>query len=64
MSEFFSVLIPAVLGAASGAMGAYVAIKSDLSELRARVVNVEHSANRAHERIDNGGASGRASSRH
>lgn len=60
MNEFIAVLIPAVLGAGTGAMAAYVAIKSDLSELRARMVNVEHSANRAHERIDNGGGSGRS----
>lgn len=59
MNEFIAILIPAVLGAGTGAMAAYVAIKSDLSELRALVVNVEHSTNRAHERIDNGSGLGR-----
>lgn len=58
MGEFISVLIPAILGAGSGAMAAYVAIKSDLSELRARVVNVEKSGDRAHERLDNLGCAG------
>lgn len=68
VGEFLSVLIPAILGAGGGSLAAYVAIKSDLSELRARVINVEKSGDRAHDRLDNlgcgGGGGGGGRSRH
>ena len=49
--EFFE-LFKAALGAAFGAVGAYVAIRSDLADLKARVTNVEKTGDNAHRRID------------
>lgn len=49
MQEFITPL----LGAVGGAMAAYVAIRSDLASLKARVTNIESATSRAHERIDN-----------
>lgn len=49
MGEFFGLAIASV----SGGVACYVAIRSDLAEQRARIVNVEKSTDRAHDRIDN-----------
>ena len=45
-------IIQAMLGAAAGAFGAYVAIRADLADLKARMANVERASDQAHERID------------
>ena len=44
--------IKAAAGAMFGALGAYAAIRSDLADHKARIKNLEESANKAHERID------------
>lgn len=49
LSEFFGLAIASV----SGGVACYVAIRSDLAELRARVTIAEKVGDRAHERIDN-----------
>ena len=46
------VIVQAVIGAAAGAFGAYVAIRSDLAALKAKMEIHERSLERAHERID------------
>lgn len=46
-------IIQSIIGAAFGAVGAYVAIRSDLAALKARMDNVERSSDQAHNRIDN-----------
>ena len=45
-------IIKSAIGAGIGGAAVYAAIKSDLSELRARVVILERSNDKAHERID------------
>lgn len=49
MSEFLGIAIASV----SGGVACYVAIRADLAEQKARIVNVEKSTDRAHDRIDN-----------
>ena len=44
--------LKAVAGALFGALGAYVAIRSDLADHKARIKNVEAASNEAHRRID------------
>ena len=46
-------IIQSILGAAAGAVGAYVAIRTDLAALKARMDIVERSSDQAHSRIDN-----------
>ena len=48
----FSVIFQAVIGAAIGGASAYVAIRSDLADLKARMANTEKTADNAHDRID------------
>ena len=45
-------LLATLIAAAAGGFGAYVAIKSDLAELKARMNGVERASDQAHERID------------
>lgn len=45
-------VIASVCGAAVGGFSAYVAIKTNLAELNARVLNVEKGNDRAHDRLD------------
>lgn len=45
-------LIQAIIGAGIGALGAYVAIRSDLANLQARVKVIEERSDKAHDRID------------
>ena len=45
-------IIQSIIGAGLGAFGAYVAIRSDLAALKARMDNVEKASNQAHSRID------------
>ncbi len=52
MEISMSVVIQALIGAAAGAFGAYVAIRSDLAELKARVEVLHQSTDKAHTRID------------
>jgi hypothetical protein len=40
------------LGCIMGGLGAYVAVRSDLADLKARMVLVEKSADAAHARVD------------
>jgi hypothetical protein len=40
------------LGCVLGGLGAYVAVRSDLADLKARMVLVEKSADAAHSRVD------------
>lgn len=47
-----SAFIQAVIGAAFGALGAYVAIRSDIANLQARMKTSEEALVRAHDRID------------
>jgi hypothetical protein len=42
----------AVVGAAIGGIRAYIAIRTDLANLKARMENTEKSTDNAHERID------------
>jgi len=48
----FTALLQAIIGAMIGGGSAYVAIRSDLADLKARMNNGEKSADGAHERID------------
>lgn len=41
-----------IVSALVGGVAAYVAIRSDLAELKARMRNAEETTKRAHERID------------
>jgi len=50
--QFLGVLVTAAIGAAGGAFGAYVAIKSDLAAVKARLDSLEKAADKAHDRID------------
>jgi len=50
--QFLGVLVTATIGAAGGAFGAYVAIKSDLAAVKARLDSLEKAADKAHDRID------------
>jgi len=43
MEVSMSVVIQALIGAAAGAFGAYVAIRSDLAELKAKVEHLHDS---------------------
>ena len=52
MEVSMSVVIQALIGAAAGAFGAYVAIRSDLAELKAKVEHLHMTADKAHTRID------------
>jgi len=51
MTEFVQ-LIGTIVSALVGGVAAYVAIRSDLAALKARMDNAEHANKRAHERID------------
>jgi hypothetical protein len=52
MEISMSVVIQALIGAAAGAFGAYVAIRSDLAQLRAKVDMLHDATDKAHTRID------------
>jgi hypothetical protein len=52
MEISMSVVIQALIGAATGAFGAYIAIRSDLAHLKARVDMLHEAASMAHKRID------------
>ena len=52
MEVSMSVVIQALIGAAAGAFGAYLAIRSDLAELKAKVEHLHLTADKAHTRID------------
>jgi len=45
-------LLASCIAAGIGALGAYVAIRTDLADLKARMNNVENAADKAHNRID------------
>jgi hypothetical protein len=45
-------LLGTLIAAAAGGFAAYVAIKSDLADLKARMNGVEKSSDQAHDRID------------
>jgi branched-chain amino acid transport system permease protein len=45
-------IIQAIIGAAAGALGAYIAIRADLADLKARMTNVERATDSAQTRID------------
>jgi hypothetical protein len=45
-------IIQAIIGAAAGALGAYIAIRADLADLKARMLNVERATDSAQSRID------------
>ena len=47
-----SVIFQSIIGALIGGISAYVAIRSDLANLKARMENTEKTADNAHERID------------
>jgi len=47
-----SIILQSIIGALIGGGSAYVAIRSDLADLKARMNNAEKSADGAHERID------------
>jgi hypothetical protein len=48
----FTALLQAIIGAMIGGGSAYVAIRSDLADLKARMNNAEKTADGAHDRID------------
>lgn len=48
----FTALLQAIIGSVLGAGGAYVAIRTDLADLKARMANAEKTADNAHDRID------------
>lgn len=52
MNFEFGTIIQAIIGAAAGALGAYVAIRADLADLKARMTNVERATDSAQTRID------------
>ena len=45
-------ILASIMGPALGAVGAYVAIRSDLAAIKARIEGHNESFTRAHERID------------
>lgn len=45
-------LLASCIAAGIGAFGAYVAIRTDLADLKARMNHVEGAADKAHSRID------------
>jgi hypothetical protein len=47
-----NVIFQSIIGALIGGGSAYVAIRSDLADLKARMTNAEKTADGAHERID------------
>ena len=51
MTIDFSILMQ-FFGAAFGGISVYVAIRSDLADLKARMILVEKSADAAHSRVD------------
>ncbi len=48
----FSQVLQAAFGAGIGGFAAYVAIRTDLAELKARVVNMEKNHDRQTDRLD------------
>jgi hypothetical protein len=52
MEISLSVVLQALIGAGAGALGAYIAIRSDLADLKARVEILHDATNKAHSRID------------
>jgi Na+-translocating ferredoxin:NAD+ oxidoreductase RNF subunit RnfB len=46
MEISMSVVVQALIGAAAGAFGAYVAIRSDLAELKAKVTRIDQILNK------------------
>jgi predicted component of type VI protein secretion system len=48
----FTPLLQAIIGAAIGGISAYIAIRTDLANLKARMENTEKAADNAHDRID------------
>jgi len=53
MSVNLDQLLSTIIAAAAGAFGAYIAIRTDLADLKARMILVEKSSDQAHSRIDN-----------
>ena len=51
-TEVLSELIVPLLGAVSGGIAAYVAIRADLAATKAQIVMLTNSTQRAHDRID------------
>ena len=45
-------LIGTIISAADGALGDNIAIRTDLADLKARMINVEDAAKNSHSRID------------
>lgn len=45
-------IFQALIGAAIGGASAYIAIRTDLADLKARMANTEKTADQAHDRID------------
>jgi hypothetical protein len=45
-------LIGTIISAAAGGLAAYVAIRTDLADLKARMLNVEDASKNSHARID------------
>ena len=52
MEISLSVVLQALIGAGAGALGAYVAIRSDLAALKARVDVLHESTDKARSRTD------------
>ena len=52
MEISLSVVLQALIGAGAGALGAYIAIRSDLADLKARVEILHDATSKAHSRID------------
>lgn len=52
MSINLDQLFSTIIAAAFGAFGAYIAIRTDLADLKARMTLVEKSSDQAHGRID------------
>jgi hypothetical protein len=50
--EHIGIWLGPLLGALGGGLASYVAIRSDLAALRARVDNLENGVTRSHLRID------------
>jgi len=48
----FTALLQAIIGALIGGGSAYIAIRTDLADLKARMNNAEKQADQAHDRID------------
>lgn len=52
MEQLFLQFLGPLIGAVIGGVAAYVAIRADLAELKARMIIAEKVADNAHERID------------